>query len=208
MTHTDVNRVSHLKYFTPLTEHYGKWLNGFDWRVLGTGTFRRTPRDEHEAVLSLRRFASSLTRAMKFRRRELAYFAVLETAKLSGLGGVRPHWHFLMSCPDHPLVLPVAKQLWFLSHGFGHFKPFVRNGGAAHYVSKLLADGASYRVANLSTVRYSGPTDLIAAAVGNPRVPDRLKYKTCGRFLVTQQERSPESCSSPMQERENEVLCR
>ena len=86
--------------YRPCQQHYGTFISGFDWTLYGTGSFRRLPRDEEEAVFHLNRFSDKLSRAMQFKKDDLAYYAALED-RTPGLGGrpVRKHWHFLVSCP-------------------------------------------------------------------------------------------------------------
>src|SRR4051812_16655094 len=189
MSFEHLQAVSPLTTYRPLVQHYGSWLNGYTWTLYCSGSFRTKPRDEHEAAVRLDRFVLAFTRAMAFQRRQITYFAVHETGKWSGLGGVRPHWHFLLSCPKHPLVQRVAHQLWFAGQGFGKFEAFDASKPGTHYICKLLADGATPWEFNMKRLLYHGPTDLLAASNESRFVPLRLPDRVFGEFLVTRRER-------------------
>jgi hypothetical protein len=188
----------YLTTYTPTQQHAGDFLRGFSWRLYCTGTFRRQPWDESEALLRLKRSISALRRAMRFGRRQVAFYAALDS-KYSGLGnsGVRKHWHFLLACPDHPLLEHVFEQLWFAEHGFTRFIRYCPEDAAAYYINKLIPDGVFQYFEGLEHLTYSGPSDLIEAARQNPYVPERLKNKVFGKFLVLRRHQA-ELCEGPL----------
>ncbi len=171
--------------YRPQQQHAGMFLAGFPWRLYGTGSFRYMPKDDHEATIYLNRFLRSLGDAMHFRRKDIACYAALED-KTPGLGGkpVRKHWHFLLACPDNPLLESVAEQLWIASNGWPKIKRYDPQDSAPFYINKLVADGAISYERNLETLVYSGPSDLIAACGESSYVPEPLTDKTVGEYLV------------------------
>jgi hypothetical protein len=171
--------------YRPQQQHAGMFISGFDWRLYGTGSFRRMPVDDHEAEIPLNRFVTSLGDAMHFRKKEIAYYAALED-RTPGLGGkpVRQHWHFLLACPDHPLLETVAEQLWVASNGWPKIERYDRERSAGYYINKLIAEGAMSYERNLETLVYAGPSDLIEVCLNNTYVADHLKEKTFGEYLV------------------------
>jgi hypothetical protein len=185
--HSGLQRTGHigeLITYRPEQQHYGMFLNGFDWKLYGTGSFRRLPRGEEEAVFHLNRFATKLSRAMQFKKNDLAYYAALED-RTPGLGGipVRKHWHFLMACPEHQLLKSVAEQLW-MENGLCKIERYDPQGAAAFYMHKLVSQGASTYERNLHRLTYNGPMDLIEATKLSPYVKQRLTGKTTGEYLV------------------------
>jgi hypothetical protein len=174
-----------LSTYRPQQQHAGMFLAGFDWRLYCTGTFRRMPQDDDEAVIYLDRFVRQLGSAMRFPRMKMAYYAALED-QTPGLGGrpVRKHWHWLMACPDHPLLQTVAQQLWEASNGWSKITSYDPNHAVGYYLSKLLAQGALPYEHNLDKLPYSGPADLIQAGRDMAYVPGRLQDKVSGEFLV------------------------
>ena len=170
--------------YRPQQQHAGMFLSGFDWRLYGTGTFRKMPTD-HEAEVLLNRFVRQLGDSLHFHKNELSYYAALED-KTPGLGGapVRKHWHFLLACPDNPYLLTAGKQLWEASNGWIKIQPYDREQSAGYYISKLISDGAIPYARNLERLHYSGPSDLIEACKNNKYVADRLGDKTLGEYLV------------------------
>lgn len=170
--------------YRPEQQHYGMFLAGFPWRLYCTGTFRRMPTD-HDAEIYLTRFVRQLGDSLHFRKKEMAYYAALEDIT-PGLGGrpVRKHWHFLLACPDNAYLVSVGTQLWEASNGWFKVQPYDREQAAAYYINKLIANGAIPYERNLDTLTYSGPSDLIAACGENSFVPERLKDKTGGEYLV------------------------
>jgi hypothetical protein len=170
--------------YKPEQQHAGMFISGFDWRLYGTGTFRQLPRDEEHAAFYLDRFANKLSRAMRFGKNDLAYYAALED-RTPGLGTrpVRKHWHFLIACPDHDLLPSVARELW-LENGISKIERYDCARAAGYYLNKLVADGAYTQERNLQHLIYEGPTDLIEATSACEYVPDRLKGMTYGEYLV------------------------
>jgi len=168
------------------------FLSGVDWRLYGTGTFRKMPTD-HEAEIYLNRFVRQLGDSLHFRKKDLAYYAALED-QTPGLGGspVRKHWHFLLACPDNPYLLSFGKQLWEASNGWIKIQPYDREQSAGYYINKLIADGAMSYERNLETLDYTRPSDLIEACKNNPYVADRLEGKMFGEYLV---HRTPNSAA-------------
>jgi hypothetical protein len=126
---------------------------------------------------------------MHYRKKDIAYYAALED-RTPGLGGkpVRKHWHFLLACPDHPLLETVAEQLWVASNGWPKIERYDRQRSAGYYINKLIADGAMSYERNLETLTYSGPSDLIEARKNTMYVADRLREKTWGEYLVLRSE--------------------
>jgi hypothetical protein len=177
--------------YRPQQQHAGMFISGFDWRLYGTGTFRKMPTD-HEAEIYLNRFVRQLGDSLHFRKKELAYYAALED-RTPGLGRkpIRRHWHFLLACPDNPYLLSFSKQLWESSNGWLKIQPYDREQSAGFYISKLISDGAVPYMRNLESLHYSGPSDLIEAGQNNTYVADRLRAKTFGEYLVHQPSRSP-----------------
>ena len=181
---TGTNITEPLITYRPQQQHAGMFISGFDWRLYGTGTFRKMPAI-YEAEIYLGRFVRQLGDSLHFHKKDLAYYAALED-RTPGLGGqpVRRHWHFLLSCPDNPFLLSVGKQLWEASNGWIKMQKYDREQSAGYYINKLIADGATSCECNLDTLTYSGPLDLIEACSSNPYVADRLKDKTVGEYLV------------------------
>jgi hypothetical protein len=172
--------------YRPQQQHSGMFIQGFDWRLYCTGTFRRMPTDD-EAEIYLNRFVRQLGDSLHFGKKEMAYYAALED-RTPGLGErpVRKHWHFLLACPDNPYLLSVGKQLWEASNGWFKVKPYDRGQASGYYINKLISNGAIPYERNLETLVYSGPLDLIAACGENSYVPERLTDKTVGEYLVCQ----------------------
>ena len=135
--------------YRPQQQHAGMLVSGFDWRLYGTGTFRKMPTN-HEAEIYLNRFVRQLGDSLHFHKDELAYYAALED-KTPGLGGtpVRKHWHFLLACPDNPYLLSCGKQLWEASNGWITIQPFDRGQAAGYYINKLISNGATTYERNL-----------------------------------------------------------
>lgn len=176
--------VPHLRTYRPEQQHNGMYLSGFDWRLYGTGTFRKMPKDEEQAVFLLNRYANKLSRAMQYKKHELAYYAALEE-RTPGLGGkpIRRHWHFLIACPDHQLLPSVAEQLW-LENGICKIDRYDSSRAAGYYINKLVSEGAVPYERNMEALHYAGPSDLIAATVDHPFVPERLKGMSRGEYLT------------------------
>jgi hypothetical protein len=177
--------VGQLVTYRPQQQHYGMFLAGFPWTLYCAGSFRQMPRDDHQATICLNRFLRSLGDAMRLRKRDIACYAALED-RTPGLGGrpVRKHWHFLLACPEHPLLESVAEQLWIASNGWPKIEQYDPAKPGVHYINKLIAEGSFCYYRNLDTLPYSGPSDLITACASNSYVPDRLKDKTSGEYLV------------------------
>jgi hypothetical protein len=174
--------LQQLVTYRPQQQHAGTFISGFDWSLYGTGSFRRLPADDEKAVFYLDRFATKLSRSMRFKKNDLAYYAALED-QTPGLGGkpVRKHCHFLVACPDHELLPSVAEQLW-LENGRCKIDRYNQTLAAGYYINKLIADGAVTHERNLQLLRYTGPSDLIEATLYDSYVPDRLKNKTSGEY--------------------------
>jgi len=174
-----------LTTYRPEQQHAGMYISGFDWRLYGTATYRRLPENDHLAEIHLNRFVRQLGDSLHFRKKDIAYCAALED-QTPGLGGkpVRKHWHFLLACPDNPYLLSFSKQLWEASNGWIKLQHYDRSQAAGYYINKLITDGAISYERNLQTLKYSGPDDLIEASHSNSYVPDRLKERTTGEYLV------------------------
>jgi hypothetical protein len=178
---------SQLITYHPVQQHNGLFLQGFDWTLYGTGTFRRVVSEDNASLL-LDRFATKLSRAMKFRKGDLAYFGVLED-QFPGVCAtrnhmpVRRHWHFLMACPEHPLLISVAQQLW-LDNGLCQIKHYDPTRDAAFYMSKLTESGAYTRERNMERLEYHGNSDLLETCNASSYVPQCLADKTTGEYLV------------------------
>ena len=173
-----------LRTYRPKQQHAGMYLSGFDWRLYGTGSFSKLPPDEERTVFYLNRFANKLSRAMQFKKSALSYYAALED-RTPGIGGkpVRRHWHFLIGCPDHELLPTVAEQLW-LENGLCKINRYNPRQAAGYYINKLIAEGAVPYERNMESLRYTGPSDLMAAAAQSPFVPERLKGMRHGEYLT------------------------
>ena len=173
-----------LMTYRPEQQRYGEFLSGFDWRLYCTGTFRRLPENDHEAEIMLKRFVRQLADGMQYDPRQMAYCAVLED-RYPGIGGkaIRKHWHFLLACPDHPLLRTVAKQLW-MANGWATIGRYDPAKAGAYYISKLIGEGAIPYERNLDKLSYQGPADLQAAIADSRYVQPHLKTKHKGEFLV------------------------
>ena len=124
----EVRSVSHGR---PFREAWGTWLDGFEWDLWLTVTFR-TPRQPHHAM-------STLTQCRKVVRR------VSQGGHL--FLGVEPHksalihLHGLVQVPDWTSKRKASNLLWLrLFETFGRSQvPAVRgNKGASFYVSKYV----------------------------------------------------------------------
>lgn len=173
---------SRLMTYNAAQQHWGTYLQGFDWSIYGCGTYRE-PVSAVRAEALMKRYMERLSRKMKT---PISYFAGLEQ-RLSGCGmsPIPVHWHFLATCdPDYGLS-EVAQALWTEKFGDAKIEAYdpVRNG--AFYVSKLAGHAnGDFTFGNMDMLTYRGPSDLIAAAHANPYVPNHLKEKVHGQYLA------------------------
>jgi len=172
--------------YHPLAQHYGAWLEGYDWKIYGCGTFRRPECDARAQALG-KRFFERLERRL---HTPVTYAAVMER-RYSGCGlpSIAPHWHFLAASetPVEQMWLG-ADLIWKRHFGDALILPYDPEGDGAFYVAKLAwHENGVLAVRNLDRLEYHGPADLLEAARANPYVPDQLKDKVFGEYLVSRE---------------------
>jgi hypothetical protein len=176
--------VKHLVKYDPAAQHYGTWLRGYDWSIYGCGTFRMQE-SEGRALALGKRFFERLERRL---RANVSYAGVLEHRYSGcGLSPIPVHWHFLAASTALPKDMAAMAQVtWQQYFGNAQIQTYDANGEAAYYVAKLAAhQNGMLVVGKLERMEYQGPSDLLAAAELNPYVPDHLKSRVFGEYLVT-----------------------
>lgn len=171
-----------LKTYSPMNQHMGTWLMGYNWSIYGCGTYRE-PVGEVGAHALMKRFMERLDRKL---RAPVSYFAALERRTSGcGLSDIPTHWHFLAACPRHEGMAQIAHSLWEERFGNAKVERYDRTRNGAFYVCKLVnhANG-SVLSGKMEWLPYEGPSDLLRAAALNPYVPDHLKDKVFGQYLV------------------------
>lgn len=131
-----------------------------------------------------KRFFERLERRLRV---PVSYAAVLEHRYSGcGLSPIPAHWHFLAASTAGPNEMARAAQvLWYYLFGNAKIEPYDRSEPGTHYVAKLAShDNGLLVVSKLDRLKYRGAADLVAAAKGNPYVPDRLKDRVFGNYLV------------------------
>ncbi len=161
-------------------QHYGAWLSGYDWDVYGCGTYRE-PKSEVRAQILLKRFMEKLGRKV---HAQVSYVAALER-RYSGLGGCPLHWHFVAAGGPKGDIAAVGQELWWKHFGNAKIEPYDPGFDGAFYICKTAADAEGLlEMRNLDRLSYHGPSDLIESAHGNAYVPEHLKDKVFGQYLV------------------------
>jgi hypothetical protein len=167
--------------YSPMAQHWGTYLAGFEWNIYGCGTYRQ-PVSEPYAEALLKRFMERLGRKQHCR---VSYFAALER-RYSGCGmsPIPLHWHFLAAGKDSSAMDQVAQNLWTEQFGDAKIEVYDPSRDGAYYVCKLVGHwNSTFLQGNLHLLRNHGPSDLIAAARNNTYVPDHLKDKVFGEYL-------------------------
>lgn len=167
--------------YSPMLQHTGTWLRGYDWQIYGCGTYREEVTAPWAQTL-IKRYFDRLRRKL---RCPVSYYAGLER-RYSGCGGseIRPHWHFLAAADGSEGMAEKATDLWKELFGIAKIEPYDANRWGAYYVCKLAVHQNGHVESHgLERLGYHGPSDLIAAARSNPYVPDHLKDKVFGEFL-------------------------
>lgn len=174
-------KVVRLMTYDTTQQQYGTWFAGFDWNIYGTGTYRE-PVSESRAQVLLKRYMERLGRKM---HGPVSYVGALE-GRPSGLDPAIPrHWHFLASCRHPEGMHDVAKELWNRYFGNAKVEAYDPSRDAAFYIAKLAGHHNGHlALDNLDLLQYNGQSDLVAVAKINPYVPDHLKERTSGQFLV------------------------
>jgi hypothetical protein len=163
-------------------QHWGTYLSGFDWDIYGCGTYRE-PVGAVRAEALMKRYIEHLSRKLKA---PVSFFAALER-RYSGCGmsPIPVHWHFLAASDPGYRLREIATDLWMEKFGDVKVDTYdpARNG--VFYVSKLAGHpNGAFLFKNMDLFSYQGPKDLIAAAHANPYVPQHLKSKVHGQYLV------------------------
>jgi len=159
----------------------GTWLLGYEWSIIGCGTYRE-PVGEAGAQALMKRFMERLGRKL---RTPVPYFAALER-RYSGCGHseIPIHWHFLAASAQPAAMSTMAENLWKEMHGDAKVEEYDPMKPGAYYVCKLAVNPNSVILPeHLDKLAYHGPTDLLAAAQKDPYVPDHLKHKALGEYL-------------------------
>lgn len=171
-----------LKTYNPMTQHMGTWLLGYDWNIYGCGTYS-DPVNVTLAQALMKRFIERLDHKL---RAPISYFAALELRYSGcGLSPIPVHWHFLAGCARSEGMASIAQQLWEDRFGNAKIERYDKTKPGTFYVCKLANHpNGTILFNNLDHLRYDGPSDLLAAAAKNPYVPDRLKDKVFGQYLV------------------------
>jgi hypothetical protein len=120
-----------------------------------------------------------MRRLSRIIRARIAYVAVQES-RPSGLGHhqIRPHWHFLIACPEHRAaeLTRNAIALWTRCYGEVKIDRYDPTRKGAYYIAKLASQsGFDYIFENLDRLEYNGPKDLLAAAKKEPLSSSALK---------------------------------
>jgi hypothetical protein len=173
--------IGYLKTYSPIAQHWGEYLRGFDWNIYGCGTYRH-PVSETYAEALLKRFMEKLGRKQRCR---ISYFAALER-RYSGCGmsPIPVHWHFLAAGKNSEGLNSVAQHLWSQQFGDARIELYDPDREGAFYVCKLVGHyNSTFLDGNLDLLPNRGPVDLIAAARINSYVPDHLKDKVFGEYL-------------------------
>lgn len=162
-------------------QHYGAWLSGYDWDVYGCGTYRASVSEERAQML-LKRFMEKLGRKV---HADVSYIAALER-RYSGLGGCPLHWHFVAAGGARNIEMArIGQELWWKHFGNAKVVPYDPGQAGVFYICKTAADPRGLlEMRNLDRLTYRGPSDMVEAAQANPYVPQHLKDKTSGKYLV------------------------
>jgi hypothetical protein len=171
-----------LTTYTPMTQHTGTWLMGYDWSIYGCGTYAE-PVNEFRAEVLMRRFMERLDRKL---HAPVSYYAALERRYSGcGLSPIPLHWHFLAACPRSEGMAKLASELWEEKFGNAEIVRYDRTKNGTFYTCKLAnhANGMPL-TGKMEHLRYDGPEDLLAATQSNPYVPDHLKDRVFGTYLV------------------------
>lgn len=163
-------------------QHWGTYLAGFEWNIYGCGTYRE-PVSAPRAAALMKRYMERLSRKLKT---PLSFFAALER-RYSGCGmsPIPVHWHFLAASDLSSRMREIATDLWTEKFGDAKVDTYDPAENGAFYVSKLAGHpNGEFLFGNMDLRRYHGPADIIAAAHSNPYVPNNLKDKVHGKYLV------------------------
>lgn len=174
--------------YNPIAQHYGTWLRGYNWSIYGCGTFRCAHSQRHAIALG-KRFFERLERILRV---PVSYAGIFEH-RYSGLGlsPIPLHLHFLAASKAVPdMMAAMAQVKWQSDFGNAKIVPYDPDDFGAHYVSKLAAhDNGSPVYGKLHLLQHNGPSDLFLDTQTNPYVPDRLKNRVYGEYLVARSER-------------------
>jgi hypothetical protein len=169
-----------LTKFNAARQHWGTYLQGFSWDIYGCGTYRE-PVSEVRAEMLLRRYMENLSKKL---RCKVHYFAALER-RYSGCGmsPVPVHWHFLAASTTSNMS-NVAEALWNRMFGISQVESYDESKNGAFYIVKCVSDQNGTFLISDDLAAYHGPSDLIASAHENDYVPNHLKDRVFGEYLV------------------------
>ena len=111
--------------------------------------------------------------------------AALGDGRLSGCGHspIPLHWHFVAAADQSDGMASIADGLW--RFGNSKIERYDPDKEGSYYLSKLAAHpNGDILFGNLERLEFRGPSDLIEAAAANPYVPEHLKGKASGKYLV------------------------
>jgi hypothetical protein len=174
--------MKRLVKYDAMAQHTGTWLSGYEWSIYGCGTYRQ-PESVVRAQILMKRFIERLERRL---HAPVSFFAAMER-NYSGCGSspIPVHWHFLAASAAPDAMASIAHVTWQQYFGNAQITPYDRNGKATYYVSKLAShQNGLFIFGKLDRMEYGGPSDLLAAAEANPYVPDHLKGRVFGQYLV------------------------
>ena len=166
--------------YDAVAQHYGTWIRGYHWDIYGCLTYSQ-PQSRKSAEALLKRFFDRLRKRLGT---SVSYFAALE-GRLSGCGhsDIRLHWHFVAASDQSEGMATIANHLW--QFGNSKIERYDPHQEGSYYLSKLAAHpNGDILFDNLERMEFRGPSDLIAAANANPYVPEHLKGKASGQYLV------------------------
>jgi hypothetical protein len=102
-----------------------------------------------------------------------------------GFSPIPVHWHFLAASVSSAAMAPIATDLWEQLFGNAKIEYYDKEKPGAFYVSKLVSHQNGLILhGKLDQLEYRGPSDLLAAAAGDPYVPARLNDRVFGDYLV------------------------
>jgi hypothetical protein len=153
--------------------------------MYGCGTYRE-PKGERHAVALFKRYFEKLGRNLGLR---VPYFGAMERRYSGcGLSPIPLHWHFLAghrngeNCSQ---AAEKAEDLWRALYGDAKVEPYDSDRTAPFYVSKLIeCPNGRFESGSMELLPYRGPSDIHQAIAHSSYVPDHLKGKVRGQYLV------------------------
>lgn len=178
--------VDRLMTYNAAAQHYGTWISGYPWTLYGCGTFRSGALRADNSGAAERSVNIYFKRLEDRMHGPVPHVGTFERRYSGcGLSPIPLHLHFLAASSEPDRLLAKADQIWTKMFGHCQFEPFNPDENGPHYVAKLFAhDNGEPILGGLATLDYRGPADLLEAAGHNPYVPDHLKWKTHGEYLV------------------------